>query len=211
MAFDAGQRAAWLSDPEATHLAITVMKKRLEDSFGLKPGVDYQVIGEPVDVAGARALAEQDRYQFQWWALSLIGALPVGDDRRKGADRGVDGVIGFVEQGGKAKHIVIQVKSGHVNAAYIRDLKGTMEREKAELGLFITLEPATQPMRVEAVSAGFYHWQLSGWEQDFPRIQICTIQDLLTGELPKLPRWARGGFAKAERIKEKVGKQDNLL
>lgn len=194
---------------DITHLAITVMKKRLADSFGLQAGRDYEVIGEPKDLAGARALAEQDRYQFQWWALSLVNAKPVGDDRKKGADRGIDGVIGFVEVGGKAKRVVVQVKSGHVNAAHIRDLKGTMEREKAEMGLFITLEPPTEPMRREAVSAGFYHSEL--WGQDYPRIQICTIEELLAGKQPSLPRWASPGFAKAPKIAKQEGVQGGLL
>lgn len=191
---------------DITYLAITVMKERLQDSF---PGIPIEVVGEPVDLAGARALADQDRYQFQWWALGLVNAKPVGDDRKKGADRGIDGVIGFVEAGGKAKRIVVQVKSGHVNAAHIRDLKGTMEREKAEMGLFITLEPPTEPMRTEAVSAGFYHSEL--WDEDYPRIQICTIEDLLAGKQPALPRWASPGFAQAPKIAKQEGVQGGLL
>jgi len=191
---------------DITYLAITVMKERLQDSF---PGIDFEVVGEPVDLAGARALAAQDRYQFQWWALGLVNAKPVGDDRRKGADRGIDGSIGFMEAGGRARRIVVQVKSGHVNAAHIRDLKGTMEREKAEMGLFITLEPPTPPMQTEAVSAGFYHSEL--WNEDYPRVQICTIEDLLAGKQPSLPRWASPGFAKAEKISRPEGTQGELL
>lgn len=191
---------------DITYLAITVMKERLQDSFA---GIQFDVVGEPVDVAGACALAEQDRYQFQWWALGLVNAKPVGDDRKKGADKGMDGVIGFVETGGKAKRVVVQVKSGHVNAGHIRDLKGTMEREKADLGLFITLEEPTQPMKTEAVSAGFYHSDL--WDEDYPRIQICTIEELLEGKQPKLPRWAGGGFPKAQKIARKEGEQTEML
>jgi len=191
---------------DITHLAVALMKHRLKGCFGLE---DIEVIGEPRDLAGARALAKQDRYQFQWWALSLVNAKPVGDDRRKGADRGIDGVIGFVEAGGRAKRVVVQVKSGHVNAGHIRDLKGTMEREKAEMGLFITLEEPTQPMKTEAVSAGFYHSEL--WDEDYPRIQICTIEELLEGKQPKLPRWAAGGFPKAPKIARKEGEQGEML
>jgi site-specific DNA-methyltransferase (adenine-specific) len=191
---------------DITHLAVALMKHRLKGCFGLE---DIEVIGEPRDLAGARALAEQDRYQFQWWALSLVNAKPLGDDRRKGADRGIDGVIGFVEAGGRAKRAVVQVKSGHVNAGHIRDLKGTMEREKAEMGLFITLEEPTQPMKTEAVSAGFYHSEL--WDEDYPRIQICTIEELLEGKQPKLPRWAAGGFPKAQRIARREGEQREML
>jgi len=191
---------------DITYLAITVMRERLQDSFS---GIQFEVVGEPVDVAGAHALAEQDRYQFQWWALGLVNAKPVGDDRKKGADKGMDGVIGFMEAGGKGKRVIVQVKSGHVNAAHIRDLKGTMEREKAEMGLFITLEEPTQPMKTEAVSAGFYHSEL--WDEDYLRIQICTIEELLEGEEPKLPRWAAGGFPKAQKIARKEGEQAGML
>lgn len=191
---------------DITHLAITVMKERLRDSFS---GIQFEVVGEPADVAGAGALAEQDRYQFEWWALSLVGAKPVGDDRKKGRDRGIDGVISFVESGGKAKRVVVQVKSGHVNPGQIRDLKGTMQREKAEIGLFLTLEPPTQGMISEAASAGFYHSDL--WNEDYPRVQICTIEELLEGKQPKLPRWAGGGFPKAQKIARREGEQAEML
>jgi len=190
---------------DITYLAITVMRERLQDTF---PGIQFEVVGEPVDVAGAQALADQDRYQFQWWALGLVIAKPVGDDRKKGADRGMDGVIGFVD-GGKAKRIVVQVKSGHVSVAHIRDLRGTMEREKADLGLFVTLEEPTQPMKTEAVSAGFYHSDLP--QADYPRVQIITIEELLTGTRPLLPHWASPGFAKAPKIGRKEGGQGEML
>jgi len=191
---------------DITYLAITVMRERLQDSF---PDIQFEVVGEPVDVAGAHALAEQDRYQFQWWALGLVNAKPVGDDRKKGADKGIDGVIGFVEAGGKARRAVVQVKSGHVKRDDIAKLKGDMEREKAEMGLFITLEEPTQPMKTEAVSAGFYHSEL--WDEDYPRIQICTIEELLAGKQPKLPRWAAPGFPKAQKIARREGEQAEML
>lgn len=186
---------------DITHLAISLIKHRLADSFGLKPDTDYAVIGEPKDMTGAQALAEQDRYQFQWWALSLVGASPVGDERKKGADRGIDGLMTFVEAGGKAKIIIVSVKSGHVNAAQIRDLRGAMERERADLGLFVTLEPSTGPMRAEAAAAGLYQSEL--WRADFPRIRICTVEELLEGRQPALPRSATGAFQQAPRARPK--------
>jgi len=191
---------------DITHLAITVMKERLRDTF---PGIQFEVVGEPVDVGGAKALAAQDRYQFQWWALSLVNALPAGEEKKKGADTGIDGVIGFVEQGGKAARVIVSVKSGHVSASQVRDLKGVVEREKASIGLFITLEPFTQPMHTEAVSAGFYHSGL--WDRDYPKVQILTIEDLLAGKQPQLPPSASGGFAKAPKIVVEEGKQQQLI
>ena len=158
---------------DVTHLAVALMKSRLRTAFGIVPGKDYRVVGEPADVGGARALAEQDRYQFQFWAMSLLEALP-REDGRRGADRGIDGVLYFVDgpRSGMEKAIV-QVKSGKVSSPHIRDLKGTVEREKAALGLFITLEEPTSAMRTEAVSAGFYRSEV--WQKDYPKIQLRTI------------------------------------
>ena len=170
---------------DITHLSIALMKYRLKDTFNLDAGRDYAVIGEPQDVASARQLALDDRYQFQWWALSLIKARPLGD-RKKGADRGIDGIINFIDDNsGKAKLALVQVKSGHVTAAHIRDLVGVLDRENAAIGIYITLEEPTREMRKEAVTAGFYH--SDGWNRDYPRIQILTIADLLQGAEVKLP------------------------
>jgi len=143
--------------------------------YGLEPKRDYEVIGEPEDLAGARQLARDDRYQFQWWALSLIEARPLGGSEggktgKKGADRGIDGAIHFLEAKGAVRRALVQVKSGHVNASMIRDLKGTLERENASIGVFLTLEPPTREMETEAASAGFYHSEL--WEKEYPRVQI---------------------------------------
>ena len=133
---------------DITHLAISLLKSRLRDSFGedLRP---YQVIGVPQDTASARALAvesEHDgRYQFEWWALGLVDARPA-QDRKKGADSGVDGYINFFDDNsGKPKRAIVQVKSGHVNRGQIATLKGDMEREKAEIGLFVTLSSPHRP------------------------------------------------------------------
>jgi site-specific DNA-methyltransferase (adenine-specific) len=180
---------------DVTHLAITVMRKRLEDSF---PGIKYEVIGEPKDLEGAKALARQDRYQFQfqWWALSLVNALPQGGERKKGADEGIDGVISFVDdRKGKASRVIVQVKSGHVGVRDIRELKAVIGDEN--LGLFITLEPPTEPMRVEAATAGFHSSPL--WERELPRIQIFTVAELLGGKKPELPGKV-SDFARALRL-----------
>ena len=140
---------------DITHLAISLIKNRLHDTFGseLAP---YEVIGDPKDEAGAEALALQDRYQFQWWAVGLVDGRPA-QDKKKGKDTGIDGYIYFFDDNsGVAKKIIIQVKSGNVKSGDIRDLKGVLEREKSQIGAFITLKPATRDMRTEAVSAGFY-------------------------------------------------------
>ena len=190
---------------DITHLSIALQKYRLQEMF---PEIQFKVVGEPEDIGAARQLARDDRYQFQWWALSLIKAKPLGGQEgsrtgKKGSDKGIDGVITFIDdETGKAKRALVQVKSGHVTTSQIRDLVGTVQRENAAIGIFITLEPPGQPMLTEAVSAGFY--QLPGWgfSKDFPRIQILTIEDLLHHHVDaKIPSQTRT-FKRAGRVKE---------
>lgn len=170
---------------DVTHLAINVMKRRLENTFGedLKP---YRVIGEPKDLSGARELAEQDRYQFQYWALDLVDGHPAGGERKKGADRGIDGFIPFIDDASGAVHkVLVQVKSGRVNSGVVRDLHGTVDREGAAIGLLITLGGPTRDMVTTAAEAGFYHSE--GYNRDYPRIQILTVEELLDGKQVDFP------------------------
>ena len=118
---------------DITHLAITLIKERLKDTFGddLAP---YEVVGEPADLLSAEALALANRHQFEWWALGRVAARPA-QDKKKGADSGIDGVIHFNDDNsGKYKRVLIQVKSGGVKAGDIRDLKGVLEREQGPSG-----------------------------------------------------------------------------
>ncbi|MCB9134100.1 MAG: restriction endonuclease [Anaerolineales bacterium] len=199
---------------DITHLSISLQKYRLKDAFDLEAGRDYKVIGEPEDVGSARHLFRQDAYQFQWWALSLIGAKPLGGEQgsksgKKGSDKGVDGIITFIEDKGKPARIMVQVKGGHVKSGDIRDLRGVLDREAAALGLFITLEPPTRDMLTESVSAGYYESPL--WGQKYPRLQILPIEDLLEGKRPEMPPvGANVTFQKAERVKKDEGKQGKL-
>ena len=170
---------------DITHLAVALMKNRLKTTFNIDAGKDYRVVGEPEDVGSSRALWEQDAYQFQYWAMSLLEAQP-RSDQKKGADRGIDGLLYFIDgQKRTSQKVVVQVKGGHVSSPQIRDLKGTVEREKAAMGLFITLEEPTGPMRTEAVSAGFYHSDI--WQRDYPKIQLRTVEELLAGQDFELP------------------------
>lgn len=188
---------------DITHLAISTMKWRLEQMF---PSIKYKVVGEPVDLAGAKELANQNKYQFQWWALSLIGAKPYGD-KKKGADTGIDGYLYFMDEKDKVKKVIVQVKSGAVSVNQIRDLIGVVEREKAEMGIFLTLEPPTKPMQIEAVSQGFYKSPLG---KDYPKIQILTIEELLKGKKPDIPPWVSPVQA-PPLSKKKEGKAVKML
>jgi site-specific DNA-methyltransferase (adenine-specific) len=195
---------------DTTHLSIALQKYRLEHMF---PGIKFKVVGEPADIGAARKLAQDDRYQFQWWALSLIRAKPLGGQEgsregKKGSDKGIDGVIAFIDDNtSKAKRVLVQVKSGHVNSSHIRDLKGTLQREQAAIGVFITLEEPTRDMTTEAVSAGFYH--SPGWNKDYPRIQILTIEELLHNAEVKMPPQF-GTFKQAQRVQQSTHEQPEL-
>jgi site-specific DNA-methyltransferase (adenine-specific) len=172
---------------DITYLAINLIKRRLRDSFesDLTP---YEVIGLPADVTSAAALAEENRHQFEWWALDMVEAAPA-QDKKKGADRGVDGVLYFQEKNDGDYHkIIVQVKSGHVNAAMVRDLKGALQREKAAVGALLSLKPPTRPMKEEAAAAGFYGSEIFP-EKRFPRLQILTIAELFAGKQLDYPRW----------------------
>ena len=199
---------------DITHIAITLIRHRLQDTFKdeLKP---YEVLGQPQDTASAQALAADSensgRYQFEWWALGLVDARPA-QDRKKGADSGIDGYINFFDDNtGKAKRIVVQVKSGHVTRNQVATLNSDRQREKAEIGLFITLQPPTRPMEAEAASAGLYtpeHFP----DSHYPRIQILTIEDLLNGakraEYPRLAPEAT--FRRAARRRRSPGTQSTF-
>ena len=201
---------------DVTHLAISLMKSRLRDTFGTQLS-EYEVVGVPQDVASAKALAEESghdgRYQFEYWALGLVDARP-GNRRRRGADAGVDGYINFFDdESGKAKTVLVQVKSGHVQRNVIATLKGDMEREQAEMGLLVTLEPPSRPMRQEADAAGFYvpeHFP----DRQFSRVQIATIEELLSGQEPDVPRLGLADaptFRRAARHRRSEGKSQRML
>jgi hypothetical protein len=181
---------------DITHLAIGLIKKRLLDAFGPEIKTRYEVVGEPTDYQGAAALAAEDKYQFQWWALGQVGARPA--EQKKGADRGIDGRLYFHDDdSGQSKQIVFSVKAGGVSVPQVRDLVGVLSREKAEIGVFLCFEPPTKPMLKEAAEAGFYK-SIDG--TTYPKLQILTIQQILDGRQPEYPLHRRDAtFKKAPR------------
>ena len=178
---DAAQRLGrrWIG-VDVTHIATGLIKTRLLDAHGLIAMKDYDVIGEPTDFAGAEELARDDPWQFQAWALGLVGARTAAS-AKKGSDRGIDGRLLFHDEGsgGKTKQIIFSVKAGKTGVSQVRDLRGVVEREKAELGVLISLREPTEPMRAEAAGAGFYH---SPWGTEHQRIQVVTVGELLGGK-----------------------------
>ena len=182
---------------DITYLAINLIKRRLKDAFGEEIGFEEK--GQPTDFASAKRLAELDKFQFQHWALSLIGARPLREGEGKGADRGVDGLLYYYETERKdflnrvredapsmkketvyRDKIIVQVKGGGVNRGDVATLVCDVENQKAAGGVLITLEKPSKQMRTEAADAGRYTSKL--WhDKDYPRIQILTVEGLLNG------------------------------
>ncbi|PIR92397.1 site-specific DNA-methyltransferase [Candidatus Falkowbacteria bacterium CG10_big_fil_rev_8_21_14_0_10_44_15] len=189
---------------DITMLAINLIKKRLKEQFEDK-NIKINIDGLPKDLTGAAALAKRDRFEFEYWALSLIDAMPAkskSEENMRGADKGIDGtlapIIGFENGREQYGRILVQVKSGGVKRNDIATLKGDIEREKAIGGVFITLEKPTKPMLEEAVLAGDY--SVKFFKGEFPKIQILTIEELLHGRKLNIPLWSKPYHKKAKKV-----------
>jgi site-specific DNA-methyltransferase (adenine-specific) len=189
---------------DITHLAISLIEKRLKDAF---PGISFEVHGTPKDLASARDLAERDKYQFQWWAVSMVDALPFGG-KKKGADGGIDGIIYFKPDGKRTEKALVSVKGGgNVSVNMIRDLHSAMEREKAPIGVFITAALPTRPMETEAAAVGRFESEATG--RTYPRLQIITLAELFQGKKPDIPYVDQASVKRAKR--EDTGRQERLI
>ena len=189
---------------DITFLAIGLIERRLRDAF---PGIDFKEVGVPADLPGATALAARDPYQFQWWTCHLLGAVPQGGVKKKGADKGIDGTIPFIEGTTNLKRVIVSVKAGHIEPAYVQQLKGVIEGQGAPMGVLVTLREPTRAMRTEAVSAGSYHSDF--WNRDYPRIQLITAAELLAGKRVEMPPQV-SPFSQAAREAER-GEQTSLM
>lgn len=192
---------------DITYLAINLIKRRLSDAFGKR--LKFEEAGQPTDFEGAKRLAELDKFQFQQWALSLVEARPLKEGSGKGADRGVDGLLYFFESKTERAKILVQVKGGGVKRGDIATLLGDVNNQEAVAGVLITLEKPTKPMREEAAESGRYGAKLYP-SKNFPKIQILTIEGLLSGteRLDAPPQ--SNVFAKAAREDEDVEQGDFL-
>ena len=196
---------------DITHLALTLIKYRLRNNFGKSVEASYQVCGSQTDLPSAKELAASDPYQFQWWALDLVNARPV--EQKKGGDKGIDGRVLFHDEieTGETKQIILSVKAGKLNPSFVRDLRGVVEREKAAIGVLVSMEEPTRGMRSEAAEAGAYK---SGWgagnPTEHPRIQLITIAELLGGKkIDAPPMQDVRTFRKAPRVKGKIEHKQN--
>ncbi len=189
---------------DITHLAVSLIEKRMKDAF---PAIAFEVKGRPQTLAAALDLAERDKYQFQWWAVSLVDALPYGG-KKKGADGGIDGIIYFKPDGKKTEKAIVSVKGGkNVSVNMIRDLHSAMEREKAPIGIFITAALPTRPMEKEAAAVGTMESAVTG--RKHPRLQILTLAELMQGKKPDIP-WVDASVLKSAK-REDSSKQGTLI
>ena len=189
---------------DITQAAIVVIKKRFKDNFGAA-GTGLKIIGEPTSLPDAEALAKSEPYQFQWWSLGLVGARP--SEEKKGADRGIDGRLYFHDDPkGRTKQIIFSVKAGKMHATHVRDLAGVINREKAEIGVLISFDDYTKPMRTEAAEAGFYNAPNG---KKYRRIQLLTVEQLLEGKIVDYP-FENVTYKKGERARDPVPENHDL-
>jgi hypothetical protein len=198
---------------DITYHAINLITKRLKDAFS--NNCIYSISGIPEDYPSAVALAKHDKYEFQWWAIDLIGARPAGgeEEKKKGPDWGIDGIYPFIDdEDRKSKIAIVSVKGGNVGPKDIRDLKGTMEREKAAIGVMITLNPPTKKMQIEASTAGYYESYV--FKKKYPKIQILSVKDYFEREQRiQLPLYTGRSiaFKKAPKVIKDNGENQNNL
>ncbi len=193
---------SWLGI-DVTHYAITLIEKRLS-----RGDAKYRVEGRPTDLDGARELFRRDAHQFQWWASWLLGAQSYREAKR-GADRGIDGNIFFSNGPFGTGRIIISVKGGeNIGPQFVRDLRGTIEREAAAMGILVMLAEPTRAMTSEAAASGVVERSAHG---RMPRIQIVTIEDILSGRVPHLPPIPPPQHSVTPARRRRASKQMELL
>jgi site-specific DNA-methyltransferase (adenine-specific) len=168
---------------DITYIAVDLIEKRLRHTYGDSIVDTYTISGIPRDAQGAQALFDANPFDFERWAVSQVGAQP--NDKQVG-DRGVDGVARFILDGSSTGKIVVSVKGGkQLNPAMVRDLQGTVEAQKAEMGVLITQHEPTRGMLDVVNHAGTYTHPANGHK--FPRLQILTTTDIFAGKKADIP------------------------
>jgi len=205
-AVDAAQKLGrrWIGI-DVTHIAIGMIEDRMRSGY---PGIEFETIGVPRDLASAERLAAEDKHQFQQWACWHVGGYPRD---KKGGDKGVDGWFNYLTDDGKIAQGVISVKGGeHLNPGMVRDLGRVMERDHHKFGLFITAAMPTKGVRDEIESHPLIETQ---WGR-FPAMQVVTIAQFFHGPKPQLPPLI-SPTKKAARVETRVshqkGSQGELL
>jgi DNA modification methylase len=182
---DAAQRLGrkWIGI-DVTYIAVDLIEKRLLHAFGQSINKSYAVYGIPRDIEGAQALFSHSPFDFERWAVSQVDAQP---NEKQVGDKGVDGVARFyIDTKGGIGRLLVSVKGGKtVTPQFVRDLIGTVQTQKAEMGVLITMATPSKGV-VDAVNhGGNYIWPANN--ATFPRIQVITVAELLAGKRPKTP------------------------
>ncbi|UVT31575.1 DNA methyltransferase [Mycobacterium phage Mask] len=182
---DAAQRLGrqWVGI-DITYLAIDVIKRRLQDTYDTTIFDSIELAGIPKDLAGARALFDKSPFDFERWAVSMINAEP---NQKQVGDKGVDGIARFPLGGkGKIGKLIVSVKGGKtITPAMVRELSGAVEARKAQMGVLITLAPATRGVTDAINHGGVFTHPANG--QQYPRLQHITVADLLAKKRPQVP------------------------
>lgn len=168
---------------DVTTLAIDLIDARLRHTFGEEVRETYEMLGIPRDVAGAQALFRRSAFEFERWVVMLVEGQP---NERQVGDRGIDGVVRFpLDAKGNSDRILVSVKGGATNPGHVRDLIGTVNNERAAMGIFVCMNPPTRKILEAANQSGIYTHPGNG--QQYPRVQVITVSDLLAGVRPKMP------------------------
>ena len=197
---------------DITHLAIGMIEHRMRDGY---PGIAFETIGVPRDLASAERLAADDPHQFQQWVAWQVGGFPRD---KKGGDKGVDGWFNYLTDANRVETGVISVKAGDiVNPNMVRDLGRVMQRDGHRFGLFVMKGMPTKGMREEAASHGLVEMQFGGdahGNQRFAALQFVTLAELFGGIKPRLPPLI-SPVKKAARVETRAshqpGAQGDLL
>ena len=177
---------------DITYQSISLILKRLEDQHPAEwPITEANILldGIPRDIESAVALAnrkdDRTRKEFEKWAVLTYSRNQARINEKKGADAGIDGIAHFLIDKNTNGTAIFQVKSGGANRATLATLNSDRQRENAEFGILITMDPPSKAMREEVAAAGKYKHPLLNRED--ARIQIVTVADILAGERLDLP------------------------
>lgn len=181
---DAAQRLGrhWIGI-DITFIAVDLIEKRLRHAYGEGVTRTYEVDGIPRDLAAAQSLFDRSPFDFERWAVSRINAQP---NAKQVGDKGVDGVARFYLDKKSRGRVIASVKGGKtVSPSFVRDLLGTVDTQKAQMGVLITMAEPSRGVIDAANHGGTYTWPVNG--QAYPRIQVITVADLLARKRPEMP------------------------
>ena len=168
---------------DVTTLAVDLIDARLRHTYGERIRDTYEILGIPRDIAGALALFKRNPFEFERWCVMMLDAQP---NEKQVGDKGIDGVLRFpIDAKGNSDKILISVKGGATNPGHVRDLVGTIESQRAAMGIFVSMIPPTKGMADAANHSGTYNHPANG--QRFPKVQIVTVQELLDRKRPQMP------------------------